>query len=236
MKKVAVLQSNYLPWKGYFDLIHDVDLFVFYDDVQFTKNDWRNRNRIKTAQGTQWLTVPVGASLDRLICEVRLEDSRWQARHWKTILQSYSRAPHFSMYRDFFEDFFMRRRWASLSEMNQYLIKAIAAQFLGVRTEFRDSREFAVSGAKLDRLLSLLSKVGATHYFSGPAAKAYIDESRFSDAGIRLTYKDYSAYPAYPQLYPPFEHPVSVIDLLFSCGARSAELIWGPNSKPCDPA
>lgn len=227
MKTVVVLQSNYIPWKGYFDLIHDADVFIYYDDVQFTKNDWRNRNKIKTSQGTEWISVPVGADSDRLICEVEIKDASWQAKHWKTIQQNYGRCPHVSRYLAFFEDAYLGRKWNNLSELNQYLIRSISLDLLGISTEFRDSREFHASGQKLDRLLELLTQAGADRYVSGPAAKDYIDPSRFAEAGIELVWKDYSGYPEYPQRYPPFEHGVSILDLLYNVGPDAPWYIWG---------
>lgn len=227
MKKIAVLQSNYIPWKGYFDIIHDVDQFIFYDDVQFTKNDWRNRNKIKTVNGTTWLTIPVGKKLDRLICEVELSDSGWCKKHWATIQQAYSKAPNFNLYRDFLESVYLEMQWSNLSELNQFLIGHIGREFLGIQTELKDSREFHAQGGKLDRLIDVLKKAGASLYVSGPAAKAYIDDNEFRNAGIQLVYKDYSGYPEYPQLYPPFEHGVSILDLLFNCGRDAPYYIWG---------
>jgi hypothetical protein len=231
MKKVAVLQSNYIPWKGYFDIIHDVDLFIFYDDVQYTKNDWRNRNKIKTAQGVRWLTIPVGASEQRLICEVELNDNHWSRKQWATIQQSYSKTPYLKQYQDFFERVYTQDKWTNLSELNQFLIKTISSEFLGIETEFRDSREFDLTGKKADRLLDLLHKAGATLYVSGPSARDYLDELRFTEAGIKLVYKDYSGYPEYPQLFPPFEHAVSILDLLFNCGPEAPYYIWGWREK-----
>jgi hypothetical protein len=229
--KVAVLQSSYIPWKGYFDLIHDVDLFVFYDDVQFTRQDWRTRNRIKTAQGTQWLSVPAGTRIDRLICEVELADSGWQKKHWASIRQAYSKAPAFAEYAEFFEGIYLGRQWKSLSELNQHVTVSIARELLGIRTAFSDSREFGASGQRLDRLLDLLKRVGATHYLSGPSARSYIDPARFETAGIHLEYKDYGGYPEYAQPHPPFEHAVSVIDLLFRMGSDAPRYIWGWRSE-----
>jgi hypothetical protein len=161
MKRIAILQSNYIPWKGYFDIIHDVDLFVFYDDVQYTKNDWRNRNRIKTASGVQWLTVPTGADLNRLVCEVRLPDAHWATKHWKTLQNVYSTAPHFRRYESFLKDVYLGKRWETLSELNQFLIKAIAGEHLGISTIFADSRDYPTTGVKLERLMELIAKVGA---------------------------------------------------------------------------
>ena len=227
MKTVVALQSNYIPWKGYFDLIQDADMFIFYDDVQFTKNDWRNRNKIKAPQGAAWITVPVAADSDRLICEVEIKDAFWQAKHWKTIQQNYGKCPHFSRYQAFFEDAFLGRKWNNLSELNQSLIRTISLDLMGIPTEFRDSREFHASGQKLDRLLELVTKAGADRYISGPAAKDYIDPSRFADVGIELVWKDYSGYPEYPQRYPPFVHGVSILDLLFNVGPDAPWYIWG---------
>lgn len=229
--RVAVLQSNYIPWKGYFDIIHDVDLFIFYDDVQFTKNDWRNRNRIKTARGAEWITIPVGQDLKRLVCEVELKDPAWQAKHWRTLKQEYGRCVHFGRYRAWFEDIYLGRRWATLSELNQYLVRHIACEFLGIHTEFADSRRWAAEGTKLDRLLDLLARCGAKRYVSGPAARDYIDAARFDAAGIWLEWKSYAGYPEYSQLHPPFEHGVSIIDLLFNVGPDAPDYIWGRRDK-----
>jgi hypothetical protein len=223
---VAVLQSNYLPWKGYFDIIHDVDLFVFYDDVQFTKNDWRNRNLIKTPGGTQWLTVPVGQDIRRRICDVALADARWAKVHWRTLAQNYSRAPHFERYRGFFESVYLERAWATLSELNRHLIEGISRE-LGIGARFDDSRAHALEGQGSGRLLQLLRRVNAGTYVSGPSARAYIDAEAFAREGIDVVYKSYAGYPEYPQLYPPFEHRVSVVDMLFNLGPAAGRDIWG---------
>ncbi len=227
MKKVVVLQSNYIPWKGYFDLIHDADTFIFYDDVQYTKNDWRNRNKIITAAGPRWLTIPTGIDAKRLVCEVELRDSTWQAAHWETIRQNYRRAPYFKLYRPVFEAVYLGQQWNNLSRLNQHLIKLISHELLQLPVSFEDSRAYALSGQRLERLLELVRKSGATHYISGPAAKSYIDESAFTDIGVELIWKDYSGYPEYPQGPLPFEHAVSILDLLFNLGPEAGEYIWG---------
>ena len=226
-KRVAVLQSNYIPWKGYFDIVHDVDLFIFYDDLQYTKNDWRNRNKIKTDKGPEWLSIPAGSSADRLICEVELHDSSWQKKHWKTILQHYGKCPHFSRYQPLFEEIYLGRKWSNLSEFNHHLIRIISSDILNLSTVFHDSREYPLTGQKLDRLMNLVTQSGADSYISGPAAKDYIDTSRFDAAGVELVWKDYSGYPAYPQRFPPFEHAVSILDLLFNVGPDAPWYIWG---------
>ncbi|MFZ1831116.1 MAG: WbqC family protein [Candidatus Competibacteraceae bacterium] len=226
-RRVAILQSNYIPWKGYFDIIHDVDLFIFYDDVQYTKRDWRNRNKIKTPRGSEWLTVPANGGREDLICEVQLSDSKWQASHWKTIKQFYNKSPFFLYYQKLLEDVYLSNVWTHLSDLNQHLIKIIAHESLGIKTEFVDSRIYAASAVKQERIIELLVKCGATFYLSGPAAKSYIDEAFFSQAGIELAWKDYSGYPEYPQCFPPFEHGVSILDLLFNVGPDAPWYIWG---------
>jgi hypothetical protein len=226
-KTVAVIQSNYLPWKGYFDIIHDVDEFVFHDDLQYTKGDWRNRNLIKTPIGSAWLTVPVGTDQHRLICEVPLKDPSWQPKHWRLLQQHYSAAPFFENYRKFFEEFYLNTRWDHLAVMNQHLIKRISQDFLGIRTQFSDSRDYKPEGSKQDRLLDLLKRAGATTYVSGPAAKDYIIPEQFETAGIKLLWKDYSDYPDYPQFHPPFTHNVTILDLLFQVGPNSPWYAWG---------
>jgi hypothetical protein len=227
VRRVAVSQSNYLPWKGYFDLIHDVDLFLFYDDVQFTKNDWRNRNRVKSPLGLQWLTIPVGADLRRRICDVTIRDSRWQVKHWRTLRHLYGKTPFFERYTSFLEDVYLGREWKNLSELNQFLIRSIASDFLGIKTVFGNASDFASEGRKQERLLGLLESAGAELYVSGPKARYYVDPGRFDEAGIELVWKDYSGYPEYPQLHPPFEHGVTVLDLLFHVGPDAPQYIWG---------
>lgn len=231
MTTVVVLQSNYIPWKGYFDLIHDADIFVFYDDLQFTKNDWRNRNKIKTAQGLKWLSIPVGTNANRLICDVVMEDTRWQRSHWDSLRQQYEKSPFFKLYRPFFEEIYLGRQWENMSELNQYLIQSISHEILKISTQFINSRDFKLSGQKLDRLLDLVKQSKATRYISGPSARNYIVEERFDELGIELQWKDYSNYPEYPQPYPPFEHGVTILDLLFNVGSEAPFYIWGWREK-----
>ena len=230
--RVGVIQSNYLPWKGYFDIIHDVDLFVFYDDIQYTKNDWRNRNRVKTPSGPAWLTIPAGRDQRRRICDVELPKDSWSRRHWRTLAQNYRGTPFFARYRDFLEDIYLSRRFTHLSELNQFLIRHIAREVLGMTTRFADSRDYDLHGERMDRLQDLLLKVGATCYVSGPSARQYLDETSLREASIDLVYKDYSGYPEYAQPFPPFVHEVSILDLLFCCGPDSARPIWGWRRSP----
>lgn len=227
MKKVAIIQSNYIPWKGYFDIIHDVDLFILDDNLQYTRPDWRNRNKIKTPNGPLWMTIPVGKSTHRLICEVAIEDNYWAKKHWQQLEQYYLKSPHFKTYKSFFRHVYLEAEWDNLSVLNHFLIKTIAQDFLGIETEFKDSRELNATGAKLDGLMNQLQEVEADLYVSGPAAKSYIDDQRFIDCGIELVYKDYSGYPEYAQRFPPFVHQVSILDVLFNCGPDAPFYIWG---------
>jgi hypothetical protein len=227
LKKVAVIQSNYIPWKGYFDIINDVDVFVFYDDVQFTKNDWRNRNKIKVPGGTLWLSIPTGTDMNRLIREVKIQDSRWAKKHLKSIEQYYSKAPYFKNYKEFLNYVYCERKWNYLSELNQYIIKTISNDYLKCETIFDDSASYSPEGKRLERLVNLLKKINADQYITGPSAKSYIEEKVFEKENIKVVWKEYSGYPEYSQLFPPFEHFVSILDLLFNTGPDAPYYIWG---------
>jgi hypothetical protein len=217
--KAVVLQSNYIPWKGYFDLVNSADVFVFYDDVQFTKNDWRNRNRIKTASGVKWLSIPAGRSLRRLISEVEIADEGWKAVHKRTISDAYCHAAYFEDCRGLLDAIF-DDPVINLSAFNQHAIVRISRE-LGIRTEFMDSREFRLHGRRTERLVDLLSQLRADTYLSGPSGRNYLDESLFRDAGVRLEYFDYSGYEVYRQLHGAFVHEVTILDLLFNEGPEA---------------
>lgn len=217
-KRVAILQSCYIPWKGYFDLINRVDEFIVYDDRQYTKNDWRNRNRIKTPHGLLWITIPIARrGLGQRIDEATPSDPRWAEKHWKTLVQFYARAPHFAEYRDGLEELYREVAGERLSTINRRFLETIC-ELLGIRTPFVDSVGYDVEGRKSDRVVALCRAAGATAYLSGPSARDYVDEDAFREAGIELEYMDYGAYPEYPQLFPPFVHEVTVLDLLFNTG------------------
>ncbi len=226
MTRVVINQSAYLPWKGYFDLIHDADVFVFYDDAQFSSGGWRNRNRIKTNGGPKWLTIPVGPGHQRSIREMRLADPWWQARHWKTLRQFLGRAPFFAQVEPLLREVYTARSWGTLSELNQYLIRTIAREFLGIRTRIVSSSDYPSASRSTQRVLELVRAVGGTGYLSGPAGKAYLDVERFAAEGIALAWKDYSGYPEYPQFFPPFEHAVSIVDLVAHTGPHAARYVW----------
>lgn len=216
-KKVAILQSNYIPWKGYFDLIAAVDEFIIYDDVQFTKNDWRNRNQIKTPRGVEWISIPVGQDISRRICDVALPDTDWRASHWAKIHQAYGKARHYKEVEALLGPCFQSWSETTLTAWNRALLEAIVG-YLGIKTKFTFVWEYSHSDGKTDRLVDLCRQAGAGEYISGPAAKSYLDESRFADEGVRVRWFDYSGYPEYPQLWGEFVHGVSILDLLFNCG------------------
>jgi hypothetical protein len=214
--RAVVLQSNYLPWRGYFDLIQCADVFVYYDEVQYTKNDWRNRNRICSSQGVHWLTIPIGRhAVKSRISDVALPDARWQEEHFRMLYSSYRAASHFGQIEPLLDDFYRQRTWSRLSELNRYCIERIAG-LLGLQTRFLDSKDFTLVDGRVARLVSLLEQIGATEYLTGPSAREYLagSEHLFAAAGIRLLFKSYSGYPEYPQLAQPFEPGVSIIDLL----------------------
>jgi len=230
-KIVGMTQSNYIPWKGYFDYINSVDEFYFYDDVQYTKQDWRNRNMIKSPDGTEWLSVPVGSKRSRLIYEVEITQHNWQRSHWGKITQYYKDAPYFKMYKEFFAEIYLKNTWTNLSDMNQTIIKKIAKELLGITTKFDDSRRFKLSGTKAERYIPLLKEVGCTTFLSGPSAKNYLTEETMEKEGIKLEWMNYEGYPEYHQLYPPFEHRVSIIDLIFNEGPNMQNYMLSFNRK-----
>jgi hypothetical protein len=219
-KRVAIVQSSYIPWKGYFDLIRHVDEFILFDDVQFTKRDWRSRNRIKTPNGPRWLSIPVRVKGRYLqaIKDTVVSDPGWNRTHWQTIRSHYAKAPFFPHFKDALEDLFLGCPHASLSEVNYRFITGLC-QLLGISTKLSWSMDYVLVPGQTARLVDLCRQAGATEYISGPAARDYIDPLQFEHAGITLSFFDYSGYPEYPQLYPPFDHFVSVIDLILSTGA-----------------
>ena len=216
---MAIVQSNYIPWKGYFDLINLVDEFILFDDMQYTRRDWRNRNLIKTRAGLKWLTIPVAVkgNFFQKIKDTRVSDPGWGRTHWESIVHNYSKANHFAAFREVFESLYLGSQESFLSQINYAFLTAIC-KILRIETRITWSDTYESVEGKTERLVSICKQAGATTYISGPAARDYIDESLFNNADISLEYMDYSAYPEYRQLFPPFEHGVSVIDLIFNEG------------------
>lgn len=223
MKKIAILQSNYIPWKGYFDMIAAVDEFILFDDMQYTRRDWRNRNQIKTPQGVQWITVPVIAKgkYHQKIRETEINDANWASSHWRILRQNYSRSPHFAEISSWLEPIYLEESFTHLSKLNRRLIEAICS-YLSINTAITNSWDYNLAEGKSDRLADLCLQAKGTEYVSGPAAKGYLEEGAFSDRGLDLTWFDYANYPSYPQLWGEFTHGVTILDLLFNCGSESA--------------
>jgi hypothetical protein len=222
MKKVAILQSNYIPWKGYFDLIAAVDEFILYDEMQYTKRDWRNRNQVKTPQGLKWITVPVkvrGRYFQK-INDTEIDGDGWAQDHWRSIVANYKKAPNFVEVSEWLSPFYLERKYEYLSDLNKDLIVAICEN-LGINTKISSSTDYELVDGQSERLVSLCKQAGGREYISGPSAKNYIDEAVFTDLDVKLTWFDYEGYPEYPQLWGDFIHTVSIIDLIFNCGAKA---------------
>lgn len=224
----VILQPSYIPWRGYFHQIQRADVFVFYDDVQFDKNGWRNRNRIRTANGSIWLTIPVRhLGLGTPIDQVPIDwTQNWAAKHLGSIRQNYSKAPAFKQCEPLLESIYARRD-PMLADFTIESTIAVA-RALGIeKTRFVRSSSIPANGAKTDRILSILTQLGATRYISGPSARDYIEADKFSEAGIALEYMSYD-YPEYAQLHRPFDPQVSILDPMLCAGADAGRLIWGP--------
>lgn len=226
MKKIAILQSNYIPWKGYFHIIKKVDHFVFLDSVQYTIRDWRNRNKIKTPSGSLWLTIPTDGTQSMKINEVEIDNSQnWKEKHLKSLRMNYSGCKNFMKYYKPIETIY-KKKWIKLSHFNQSLIKEICT-FLNIDTKFSKSSDYCVEDGKNEKIISIVKQLEGTHYLTGPAAKSYIDTDFFKMNGIKISYMDYSHYKEYKQPWGKFDHHVSILDLLFCVGPQSAKYIWG---------
>ncbi|VAX10973.1 FIG00821895: hypothetical protein [hydrothermal vent metagenome] len=221
--KVAILQSNYIPWKGYFDMIAAVDEFIIYDDMQYTRRDWRNRNQIKTPHGVQWLTVPVQVKgkVHQPIRKTQIDSPDWAAKHWKVLSHNYCKAPHFKEISTWLKPLYLETSYTNLSILNRRLIEEVC-NYLGIQTTISNSWDYTLHKEKSLRLAKLCTQAGGTEYISGPAAKNYIDEHIFTDLNIKLSWFDYAKYPEYPQLWGKFTHEVTILDLLFNCGKNSS--------------
>jgi hypothetical protein len=227
MRTIGAIQPCYLPWRGFFDFLREVDVFVFLDDVQYTVRDWRNRNRIKTRDGNAvWLTVPVLGGRHQAIKDVRIDNTQpWLRKHLGALNRSYGQLRHF-------DEYFERLRAVydlkheHLSDLDIDLTVAVC-RCLGIETEMIRSSTLGCDGAKDNKLLALVRQLGGDRYLSGPSAKDYLRPEIWQRAGIELAYKDYSGYPEYEQISAPFEPGVSIVDLLFTAGSRAPDYIWG---------
>lgn len=238
--RVGIIQSNYIPWRGYFDFINSVDMFIIYDDVQYSTGSFRNRNIIKDKNKSHWITVPVKNNCGFVpINEIKIDyKSPWQLQHSNKITFAYNKAPFFEAY---FEKIisYISANETYLSTLNVKILHWICDQ-LDIKTPLVRVESLNVSGSKTQRLIDILQKVNATAYLSGPAAAAYLDVGLFAEAGIQLEYKTYD-YDQYPQLYPPFVGNVTILDLLFNVGPEAKNyitsktpnaVVFSPVSKP----
>lgn len=229
--RAVILQPSYIPWRGYFDQVRRADAFVFYDDVQYDKRGWRNRNQIKTPQGKQWLTIPVfsrGAQTEGIpINAIRIVwEQPWNQAHLKALEMAYASAPHFERYRPLLQDFYARRD-QYLADFTIDFTVALAGELGITGTRFLRSSELqGIDGHKTGRLLQILERLGASHYLSGPSARDYLEAEQFAARGITLEYMEYE-YPEYPQLHPPYDPHVSVLDLLFMTGPQAGRYLQG---------
>jgi hypothetical protein len=232
MKTIAISQSNYIPWKGYFDMIGSVDEFILYDDVQFTRRDWRTRNQIKTPQGLKWLTIPVQSkgNYHAKINAIRVADKSWADEHWKTIRLSYARARYFNEMNSAIATLYESAGKEELLSRVNYIFLRGLCDLLGITTPLKWSMDYASAEGRNGRLISICTQAGATQYLSGPAAKDYMDVAAFAAAGVQVKWMDYGWYPSYEQLFGDFTHGVSVLDVIFNCGPQAAEFVWKRNA------
>jgi len=221
-KKIAILQSNYIPWKGYFDLINQVDEFILFDDMQYTRRDWRNRNLVKTSNGLKWLSIPVQVKghYYQKIKDTVISDKYWGRKHWKTVIHNYAGSDFFNTYREKFEELYLKCEDDLLSNIN-YCFIVLICQILGIKTTLSWSMDYRMLTDKTQRLVDLCKQAGANEYVSGPAARNYMDEDLFKQENIKLSYINYSGYPEYHQMFGAFEHGVSIIDLIFCEGPNA---------------
>jgi len=226
--RLSAHQPCYLPWAGLFQKIHLADTFVFFNQVQYVKKDWLNRNLVKGPNGVVWLTVPVRTSSGSRIAikDVRIDNSQlWQRKHWRTLESCYSKAPFFDEVSSILEPIIRKEKWDLLVELNQTLILEIC-RFLGVTAEFLDARNFVWEGNKSDLVLSMCKNLGATSYLFGSQGRDYADVESFRLARISPKFQEYSPQK-YPQLWGAFTPNLSVVDLMFNCGSDAFQLVSG---------
>lgn len=226
MKTIAILQSNYIPWKGYFDIINSVDEFLIFDEAQFTRRDWRNRNKIIVNGAPIWLTIPVASKgrYEAPIREMEVGSADWAEKHWTSIRLAYARAPHFALYAGALEAAYTEAaRLTHLTAINEKFLHLLMG-WLGITTPISRTDDVPrLADNPTGRLVEICVARGAARYLSGPAAKDYIENAQFEAAGVALGYADYSGYPRYVQASTSFEHGVSALDLLFHLGPEARQ-------------
>lgn len=226
--RIAIVQSCYIPWKGFFDLIGLCDEYVIFDSVQYAKRHWHNRNRIKTQAGPQWLTIPVATKgrFQQSIDSVEIEGS-WAEKHWRSVELAYGRAPYFQVHAGSIKALYERASAMSLlTDVNEVFLREIS-QMLGLATKITRDTRYPIEGRKTERLLTIARAAGAHRYLSGPSARDYLEEDLLERSGITTEWMSYSGYDEYPQLHGPFEHSVSVLDVIFNTGPDAPSLVRG---------
>ena len=227
-KKVAISQSNYIPWKGYFDSIAQVDEFILYDDMQYTKRDWRNRNKIKTPQGLKWMSIPVEVKgkFFQKINETKVSEFNWPEKHLTLLKQNYSKAPSYKKVIPIVEKLYLTASsFKTISEINYHFISEIC-KFLNIKTKLSFSSNYnLLEEGKTERLVDLCKQLNANIYYTGSAAKNYMNTLLFEKEGIEVRYYDYTGYTEYNQLYGEFEHGICILDLIFNEGLNSSNFL-----------
>jgi len=223
-------QPVYLPWLGLFHKIALADLFVSFNQVQYQPKDWNNRNRVKTATGPVWLSVPVKKSgyLDKTIADIEIDNTTpWARKHWKTLQLLYQRAPHFARYADFFENVYLKREWRTLVELNEFMLAWFVAE-LGVKVPIHSAADYRFEGVKSDLVCDMCVQLGASLYIFGAQGRDYADVAAFRAKQVEPVFQNYR-HPAYPQRYGEFVPHLSVVDLMFNCGPASLDILMSGN-------
>lgn len=227
MRKIAILQPNYIPWKGVFDLIDRVDHFVFYDDVQYTKKDWRNRNYIKSKDSDLLLSVPVKTKgkTGQLIKDTLIDnDHKWQMKHYKSIVNCYKQSQFFERYHFILEELYLNNTWNLLSELNVFSTKIIS-KAINIQTNWHLSSNLSKSGSKIgDKAIKICKELNCNYFINGPSSKKFLDLNLFKKNNIHVEFIKYE-FPLYHQQYTPFSHNVSILDVIFNCGPNALKFI-----------
>lgn len=233
MRRICIIQSAYIPWRGFFDLIDRCDEYIILDGAQFVKGHWQNRNRVRGPAGPAWLSIPV-VTADRLgqsIEQVVVSDRAWAETHWRKLAIYYANAPYFSVLAPHLKSLYAAAgQFERLTDINETLIRGIIA-LLGIETRLVRDHTYDPQGGRTDRVVDICIKAGATHYLTGPSARAYLDETPFTDAGITVEWMDYPSYPRYPQGQADYDPALSIVDLLFNAGTEREDL-WRGSSLP----
>jgi len=219
--KIIITQSNYIPWKGYFTTMKKASHIILYDDAQYTRRDWRNRNKIITPSGPTWLSIPIDVKgkYHQKVNEAKVKSNDWPTDHWNKIVQNYRNAPCFKAYSHHFEDLYLDKLkyYEYLTDINRLMLQK-SIDLLGIDIEILDSRQLNIRGGKTEKLINICRDLNADEYFTGPAARGYMEEGLFPQNNIKLTYYDLDNFPTYKQRWEGFDHHVSILDMFFNLG------------------